>query len=183
MASGWTGHAAWSASSWDAVAGHCGFAVAAPVSYNYGVNVTSQNGNVSVNGQNAGTEAQYSQQAADIADTGAADQAPPTDTWLPLGVFAMVRNEQQHPHLIVQLAINSQGTLRGNFTDEISDQALPVKGAVDKATQRAAWTVGDSPAVMEAGIKDLTDGEAPALIHKNGQTDHWILIRLNQPSQ
>ena len=34
---------------------------------------------------------------------------------------------------------------------------------------------------MEAGLSDLTDSEAPALIHKNGRTDHWILVRLEQP--
>ena len=37
--------------------------------------------------------------------------------------------------------------------------------------------------VMEEGLKDLTDGEVPALIHKNGKTDHWILVRLEQPKQ
>ena len=35
--------------------------------------------------------------------------------------------------------------------------------------------------VMEAGLSDLTDPETPALIHKNGKTDHWILVRLDQP--
>jgi hypothetical protein len=96
----------------------------------------------------------------------------------------MVRNENQHPQLIVQLAINQQGILRGNYTDEVTDHTLPIHGAVDKQTQRAAWTVdGNKQTVMEAGLSDLTDGEAPALIHKNGKTDHWLLVRLQQPKQ
>jgi hypothetical protein len=99
-------------------------------------------------------------------------------------VFAMVRNEQQHPQLILQLAVNQAGALRGNYTDEVTEHTLPIHGAADKKTQRAAWTVGDNKqTVMEAGLSDLTDGEAPALVHKNGKTDHWVLVRLEQPQQ
>ena len=137
-----------------------------------------------VDGQNVGTTAEFSQQAADLAATGTDSQVSDTDEWLPLGVFAMVRNEQQHPQLILQLAINKAGILRGNYTDELTDHTLPIHGAADKHTQRAAWTVGGNKStVMEAELSDLTDGEAPALIHKNGKTDHWILVRLETPNE
>ena len=36
---------------------------------------------------------------------------------------------------------------------------------------------------MEAGLSNLADGEAPALIHKHGKTNHWLLVRLDQPGQ
>jgi hypothetical protein len=179
----WTAGAAWAPVSWAAVAGHCGYGAAAPLTYDYGNNVTCQNGNVTVGDTVVGTAEEFSQQAADLAATGTATDAAASDDWLPLGVFAMVRNEQQQPHLIMQLAINKQGILRGNFTDEISDHVLPIHGAVDQQTQRAAWTVGDNQqTVMEAGLNNLTESAAPALIHKNGKTDHWLLVRLdNQP--
>jgi hypothetical protein len=136
-----------------------------------------------VDGQSVGTTQEFSQQASDLAQSGSDAETPDSDTWLPLGVFAMVRNENQHPQLIVQLAVDAQGILRGNYTDEISDHTLPIHGAVDKETQRAAWTVGENKStVMEAGLSDLTESEAPALIHKNGKTDHWILVRLEQPN-
>ena len=61
-----------------------------------------------MNGQDVGTAEQFSQQAADLAQVGV-DSEPTDLNWFPLGVFAMVRNEQQHPHLIMQLAINRQG--------------------------------------------------------------------------
>jgi hypothetical protein len=180
-ASGWTAGTAWQPSTWGAVAGMIGYANAAPISYNYGVNVTAQDGNMMVNGQNVGTTAQFSQQAADLAATGANANVSTTDQWMPLGVFAMVRDESQTPQFIVQLAINKQGILRGNYTDENSANTLPIRGAVDQKTQRAAWMVGDNKqSIMEAGLSDLTASEAPALIHKDGKTDHWILIRLAQ---
>ena len=179
---GWAAGAAWRPTTWGAVAGMYGYGNAAPISYDYGNSVNYQQGNVVVNGQSVGTAEDYSQQASDLAATGAAADTSATDKWLPLGVFAMVRNEKQHPQLIVQLAINEQGILRGNFTDEVTDHTQPLHGAVDKETQRAAWTVGDNTqTVMEAGLNNLTQSEAPALVHKNGKTDHWILVRLDQP--
>ncbi len=179
---GWAAGAAWQPTSWAAIAGLCGYGSDSPTSYNYGVNVTAQNGNVFVDGQNVGTTGDYSLQALKIAQAGAAADVSATDQWLPLGVYAMVRDEHQHPQLIVQLAINKQGILRGNYIDELTESTLPIRGAVDKATKRAAWMVGgNQQTVMESGLSDLTDPETPALIHKNGKTDHWILVRLDQP--
>ena len=129
-----------------------------PISYNYGVNVTCPGW------QRDGRRSECRNDRRSSASkpptwpqTGTAAETSDTDQWLPVGVFAMVRNEQQHPQLIVQLAINKQGILRGNYTDEVTDNTLPIHGAVDKQTQRAAWTVGDNKqTVMEAGLSDLT---------------------------
>ncbi len=137
-----------------------------------------------VDGQSVGTAEEFSQQASDLAATGAAATVSDTDEWMPLGVFAMVRNEKQHPQLILQLAVNKQGVLRGNYTDEVTDHTLPVRGAVDQQTQRAAWIVGDNQnSVMEAGLSNLTASESRALVHKNNKTERWLLVRLDQPQQ
>ena len=176
----WVAGNAWSPTSSRAVSGFYGSA-AAPNWYDYGENVVYKNGDIIMNGQDVGTAEQFSQQAADLAQVGAENE--PTDsTWLPLGVFAMVRNEQEHPHLIMQLAVNRQGMLRGNYTDEVTENTQPIRGAVDQNAQRAAWIVGNHQSlVMEAGLSNLSEGDAPALIHKNGKTDHWLLVRLKQP--
>jgi len=180
----WAAGTAWTATSLAAVASHAGYANSTPVSYGYGDNVTCQNGNVMVDGQNVGTAEEFSQQAADLALLGQNAKTAETDKWLPLGVFALVRNEDQQPQTTVQLAINQQGILRGNYTDIVTDHALPIEGAVDQKTQRAAWTVGENKNFfMEAGVKNLTDGEAQALIHKYSKTELWLLVRLPQPDQ
>ena len=46
--------------------------------------------------------------------------------------------------LFMQLAVNKDGVIRGNYYNALSDATVPVYGQVDKKTQRAAWTVGDS---------------------------------------
>jgi hypothetical protein len=182
---GWSSGAPWVPPNWGTVATQCNYDIdVTPISYNYGSNVTCIGNNVLINGQPAGTAEEFSQQADEIAEKGTAATASPNDKWLPLGVFALVRNEQQHPQLIMQLAINQQGIVRGNYTDEVTDSTLPVHGAIDKKSQRAAWMVGDNRySVMEAGLNNLTQSEAPALIHKNGTTQKWLLVRLSQASQ
>ncbi len=175
--------AVWAPTAWNTLASTNGYASATPVSYNYGANVTCQQGNVMVDGQSVGTAEDFSQQASDLAETGAAATVSDDDKWMPLGVFAMVRNENQHPQMILQMAVNQQGVLRGNFTDEVTDHTMPIQGAVDSQTQRAAWTVGDNKdSVMEAGLSNLTEPEARALLHKNGKTQRWLLVRLDQPA-
>lgn len=177
----WTGNTAWTATSMAGVAAFCGY-TNRPVSYGYGSNVTYQNGNVMIDGQNVGTGEVYSQQAAELAMVGQNAQPSDADEWLPLGVFALVRNEDQHPQLTLQFAVNKQGILRGNYTETVTDHTLEIHGAVDKQTQRAAWTVDNNPNFyMEAGLVNLTNGEATTLIHKQGRTEKWLLVQLPQP--
>ena len=48
----------------------------------------------------------------------------------------------------------------------VSDTTVPIQGAVDKKTQRTAWTVGkNKTTVCETGIYNLTQDESPALLH------------------
>jgi hypothetical protein len=59
-----------------------------------------------------------------------------------------------------------------------------MEGMVDEKTQRAAWTVVDKKyPIMETGLYNLTEDEAPALIHfADGQTQQWLLVRLQDPA-
>lgn len=179
----WKAGAVWAPATWATTSKFCGIS-ATPVVYNYGTNVTCVDGNIALGGQHLGTAAEFSQQAATLAASGASAEVSNADEWMPLGIYGMVRNEQQHPQLILQLAMNKQGILRGNYTDELSEHTQPVQGSVDLKTQRAAWTVGDNNlSVIEAGLSNLSQDEAPVLIHKRGQTEHWILVRLNPPAK
>jgi hypothetical protein len=178
--SAWSAGTVWTVPAGNSVAVFLGFGSVTPFYFNYGDNVTYSDGVVLVDNENVGTADEFGQQAADLAQTGIDADVSGSQKWLSLGVFALVRNERQHPQLILQIAINPDGILRGNYTDEVSGQTSPIMGAVDRETQRAAWTVGENTqSVMEAGLNNLTENEAPVLIHRNGRTDHWILVRLN----
>ena len=154
----------------------------APVDYNYGSNVVTQDDNVYVDGQDSGTTQAYFEQAASLAKTGA--DAPATDdqNWLPLGVFAMTHGDQTNSNMAIQLAVDKQGIIRGNFTDTKTNQTLAVKGSIDKQTQRAAWTIGSKKNdVMETGLYNLTKDEVPSLLHYGqDRTEQWMLVRVKQ---
>jgi hypothetical protein len=154
------------------------------VSYDYGSNVTYENNNVYVNGNNAGTSQQYYDSAENLASSGSTADASPDDNWLPLGVFAFAKPGQTTSNVSIQLAVNKQGIIRGNYTDNQTDKTQVIQGAVDKQTQRVAFTIGDnSTEVLEAGLYNLTKDEAPVLVHDGAdRTEQMLLVRLKKPA-
>ena len=94
---------------------------------------------------------------------GADAQTPPgkDDQWLSFGVFALTPADQKQTNLMMQLAVNKQGVLRGNYTDTLTNTTQPIHGFVDKQTQRVAWEVGDNKStVIETGLYNLTKDES-----------------------
>jgi hypothetical protein len=57
-------------------------------------------------------------------------------------------------------------------------------GAVDKKTQRAAWTVGDrKEPIYKAGFANLTKSETTMLVHfGQDRTQQWTLVRMDPPA-
>jgi hypothetical protein len=180
---GWTAGQAWSAATWPAVGASLGWESGVqPFAYNYGTNITYQDDQVCYGDQPIATADQYYQQASVLAQSAPAPD-PNSSEWLPLGVFALVQGDQSDPHYIMQLAVNKSGILAGNYSDLMSGTNVPVHGAVDRKTQRVAWTVGENKhTVGETGLYNLTQDEAPALIHiGKDKTQQWTLVRLQQP--
>ncbi|MBN2294372.1 MAG: protocadherin [Pirellulales bacterium] len=178
---GWGAGVAWRAASWSFVGAWMNYYPSAPVYYDYGNNITYQDDSVYMNGQDQGTSGQYYQQAQNLANTGA--QAQTTDEqWMPLGVFALTKTGQTSSDVTIQLAVDKQGVIRGNYTDTKTGKTQLVQGSVDKQTQRVAFTVGDNKSnIVETGLYNLTKDEAPVLIHfGKDRTEQWLLVRLKQ---
>jgi hypothetical protein len=153
------------------------------VYYDYGNNVAYEDNSVYVNGDNVGTSQEYYSQATQIASTGAAADASSDGDWLPLGVFALTKPDQTKSDVSIQLAIDKQGVIRGNYTDTATEKNQLVQGSLDKQTQRVAFTVGENTKdVIETGLYNLTKDEAPCLIHfGSDKTEQWLLVRLRNP--
>lgn len=184
-AAGWAAGRAWTPATWPSVGTTLGWGAGVqPVPYNYGTNITYQDNQVYYGSQPVATAEQYYDQASALAQT----PPPPAadakaDEWLPLGVFAFVQKEEAEPHYVMQLAVNKSGVIGGNYSDVVGGTNVPIQGAIDKKTQRAAWTVGkNKTTVCETGIYNLTQDEAPALVHiGKDKTQQWLLVRLKQP--
>jgi hypothetical protein len=180
-ANGWAAGDEWHTDSWAAVAPAAGMSAAAqPVQYNYASAAPAQAAPTNAGGQAPPGQPDYQQSSALAQNAPAAN--PQAAGWTPLGVFALVRDPAATPHYIMQLAVNKSGGLGGNYTDLVTDTIKPVQGAVDKQTQRVAWTVGGNQnTVGEAGLYNLTQDEAPAVIHIGpDKTQQWLLVRLKQ---
>jgi hypothetical protein len=189
----WWGNRYWAVAGWPGVNGWFSGWWATPVYYDYGAggNVYIDDGTAYVQGQPTGLAEDYGSGAIAQAGAGAsaldAMPAPEVDdpqNWLPLGVFAIsTSREDANPIHLVQLAVNKQGVVAGTYLNTAKEETRPVQGRVDRKTQRVAFTVGDKKdTVVETGIYNLTQDEAPALVHFGTErTEQWLLVRLEEP--
>ncbi|HEY2837698.1 MAG TPA: hypothetical protein VGJ26_01005 [Pirellulales bacterium] len=182
---GWGRYGWWGWSTWPALSGFMIGSWASPMLYGYGGggNVVYQGDTVYVNDQPVGTPEEYAQQAQQIAAIPAPADAGTAD-WMSLGVFAVSTSaEDVHPVMTMQLAVSKEGNLAGMYYNTSSDKADPIQGAVDRKTQRAAWSVGSKTGtVLETGIYNLTKEQTPVLVHfADGRTQTWQMVRLAQP--
>jgi len=181
VAAGIAATAWWATPVWDSAYGYCGCAEQ-PVTYDYGNTVTYENNTVYYGDQPVATTEEYFNQATAIAAEGAEAE---NEEWLPLGVYAVTSGEQTKTDKVLQLAVNKEGVIRGNFHDQVLDQVVQVEGSVDKATQRVALRPSGKPApVVEAGLWNLTQDSLKVLVHfEKDRAEERTLIRLQQPEE
>lgn len=172
---------AWTTATWALAGNYCG-CTGDPYYYDYGNDVTYQDNTVYYGDQPIAAADQYYRQAMILAMRG---QQPTTnDDWLPLGVFAVTTDDQSQAEKMLQLAVNRDGIVRGNYTDTFSNQVTPVFGAVDKTSQRLALMMqGNDSLVAETGLYNLTNDEASMLIHFDATRQATrTLVRLHPPA-
>lgn len=158
-----------------------------PIYYDYGPggNVVYADNRVYVQNQDVCTAEEYAQSAAALAHVAPPDSQEEADNteWLPLGTFAVSKEDDRQPSQVLQLAVNKEGVISGTLYDVEQKTTQPVQGAVDKATQRVAITLGEgTDLVMETGIYNLTQDQTPVLVHRGTEkTEQYLLVRLEAP--
>jgi hypothetical protein len=116
--------------------------------------------------------------ARQLAALGATDNTT-SESFLPLGVFALAPENQKESAALVQLAVNKEGILRGTYYDVLTNEAHAIQGAVDKKSQRVAFTIGaQGKTVFETQLVDLTESSGELSLHfANGEATDWTLSR------
>ena len=174
----------WRPATWPIAAGWFPWGWSSPVSYDFGDNVYYDDDIVYMNGERVATADEYFQQATRLASTAKDETADKTE-WLPLGVFALSRGDTGVSNTVLQLAVSKEGVISGTYYNSDTDIARPVKGTLDKKTQRAAWTFADGKdtnIVMETGINNLTQDQTESLVHFGKDiTQQWLMVRLQEP--
>jgi hypothetical protein len=156
-----------------------------PIYYDYGPggNVVFQNNFVYIGGQQVASAADFAMSAADLATVA----PPPTPEaaedaeWMALGTFAVSSNEKEiDPSRVIQLAVDRDGIISGTLFNTQTNDAETIQGRVDKETQRVAMRVGDKENIVaETGLYNLTQDEAPMLVHFGpDKVEEWLLVRL-----
>jgi hypothetical protein len=171
--------------TWSLIAGWFPGAWNDAASYDYGDNIYYEDDTVYYGEEAVASSEEYAQQAQEIA---ASATEPAADSeWLPLGVFAMTQDGQASgppPTIFLQLTVSKEGVIAGTVTNMETEEVQPIEGMIDKETQRSAWVIAgkDSP-IMDTGLANLTKDEAPALLHfSDGQTQQWLLVRMEEPA-
>lgn len=148
--------------------------------------MTYTDNSVSINGVEVATPTEFAQSAADLAtvEPPESEEVVEETEWMALGTFAVSSGEQDtNPTRMVQLAVNKEGIVSGSLLNTETDQTQSVQGRVDRETQRVAFRIGESEdIVVESGLYNLTQEEAPLLVHFGPEkVENWLLVRLEDP--
>ncbi len=150
--------------------------------YDYGNTLTLEKDMVCLFGYPWTNSAHYAQAARELAIGGL---KPPDEKqpWLPLGVFTLTNNVEARAQVVVQLAVNKAGLVRGNHYRAADKKTLLIQGSIYRDTQRIAWIVGgNQEIVFDTGLYNLTCRETPVLLHTGpDETEQLLLVRMKRP--
>ncbi|MDR3613381.1 MAG: hypothetical protein P4L53_07435 [Candidatus Obscuribacterales bacterium] len=191
--SAWDSSWVWNNVDWDTLAAFWrGSGPKTPADYEFGQNITFRDGNVYYGAQPMMTSGEYYHQAQLLAASGASSSSakgasapysvPLVKDWAQFGVFSLIPAGEKFSTEIFQLAVNRDGTVRGNCYNVMNDQLDRVEGEVDKSNSRVCFTVGKNRGVVyDTGLGNLLSAQSPILIHLDKErTQQRALVRLNQ---
>jgi hypothetical protein len=104
--------------------------------------------------------------------------------WLPMGTFTVLdANGNEKKGNIIQLAVNKNGQIRGNYFNEETGKIRQLIGAIDSQSQRVALRFADNEKmILECGLWNLTQDSVPLLVHFDEKdSEQLTLIRLTKP--
>ena len=169
----WVGLSSWIAWNWGR-----------SLTYNYGSNFYYSDDSVYFKGRRLCSAAEYYDQAVLILEK-IPKIADNKEQWMPLGVFSVTLEDNKPSKKVLQLAISKEGVLQGTYFNMDKDTARPIKGMVDKKSQRAVWTFADdddNSMIMETGISNLTKDATNIIVHfGKDRTETWQIVRLKEP--
>ena len=177
----------WRPAAWGALAGWvAGTAWSAPQYFDYSSGIYYEGDSVYANNAPVASASEYYQQASALASSAVEPKAE-DEEFMPLGVFALSQLDTTTSNTMLQLAVDKQGIIKGTYYNTSTQATRPVKGSVDRQTQRAAWSFADgknTDIVMETGIYNLTLDQTEALVHfGKDKTQRFLMVRMEQPQK
>lgn len=179
----------WTPYGWGGIAGWLGYTDNYPVYYydDYGYPIQLEQNDIYIFDASQQPPPEESNVYIPVI-SGVTTPAPATDVqgdWLPLGVFAVGRNNSDinQSTMIVQLALSRNGEIAGTYYNSATDTARELVGEVDPTTQEAAWRFSDSlnSPIASTGLYNLSLPQTSIIVRfPNGSQQTWLLLRLHE---
>lgn len=175
----------WGSLTWGELTNELGRGAVAPFAYLPGLNLKMADEMVTLYGQAVATMNDYRWSADELADAEPEPLVGRDPAWFPLGTYVLSPDTGEHrgPQA-VQLALEKSGTISGTYTNWPQGRVHPIRGNVDQETWRATFRVdGNTQVVVDTGLYNLGLPRTKVLVHlPNGETESWLMIRLDDPS-
>ncbi len=127
----------------------------------------------------------YDQAVVPVANTASQGQTQVSDDadWLNIGTFGIIAFGQTSITSTLQLAVTSDGTLRGLEWDLATNKTFELYGSIDQGSQRIAWQRAGDPEGLyfESNIDQLTQSESLVNVFnpQNKTLVSWQIIQVD----
>jgi len=123
------------------------------------------------------SNASSSSDADQLAAAGS-DETEADAEWMTIGIYSLLDGGQSDATRMIRLEVSRDGVIRGSYSDLISGSAETVKGAVDRETQKVAWSVGtNSEVVFQTTLSELTKAKGKVTAHfPSGKKNTWRMV-------
>jgi len=102
-----------------------------------------------------------------------------SESWLPIGTYAVSTTKNAPALQMVQLVVDRQGTLRGVYYDSVTDTTHNLLGEIDSNTQIAKWQLESNAQIsFHAPLNDLTQPTGNLQVNMPAGAQQWLLARV-----
>ena len=100
--------------------------------------------------------------------------------WMTLGVYSLVTGSGDSGTRMLELAVDKQGRVRGNYYDMVTNASHTVTGRIDQATQHVQWSLDTNKQLtFFAPLSQLTQPQGVVNVRfPGGQREEWQVTRL-----
>jgi hypothetical protein len=113
-----------------------------------------------------------------------ANVAPDTQEWMTLGTYSLSSNQNAPPSVMLQLAVDHAGELRGVYYDSFTNTTHNVIGTLNPKTKQAQWSFDTNQDVtFQTSMDQLLQPTGSVAVNLTTGQQQWQLARVDQTAQ
>jgi hypothetical protein len=105
---------------------------------------------------------------------------PNAGDWMMLGVYSLMTGPADDGTRLLQLAVDKQGHIRGNYYDSITNASHNVTGRIHQPSQQVQWTLDTNKQLLFfTPLSQLTQSQGVVYVKfPSGKQERWQLARM-----